>query len=279
MSQPETASDRSAADRSAATRIAEDLRAAILKGRLMVDERLPGEQELAERFGVSRPTVREALKRLAAQDLIRTRRGATGGSFVNRITQNEAQAQVVTAATLMVSMAPLDATTVAEARRALLAAAVPLACDRRAPDDLAAMRAEVARQRDPALPDTAFCDSDVRFHRLLADAAGNPLLSLQLAGVIEAVQPLFNMITYRARDRAAIADRHERMTDALEARDAAGVVAEIDALSEENARLIAEAQARRAAREAEQATAARRGKEAVARSTAGRRNTGWPDAR
>lgn len=60
---------------SAAKQIAESLRAAIMDGRLKVDERLPTEEELAQRFKVSRPTVREALKRLAAQHLIRSRRG------------------------------------------------------------------------------------------------------------------------------------------------------------------------------------------------------------
>ena len=60
--------------------IAQAIRDAIVAGRLMVDERLPSEAELADRFAVSRPTVREALKRLAAQNLIRTQRGATGGA-------------------------------------------------------------------------------------------------------------------------------------------------------------------------------------------------------
>ena len=58
-------------DPSVAAAIAAQLRDAIVAGELVSDERLPGEQELAERYGVSRPTVREALKRLAAQNLIR----------------------------------------------------------------------------------------------------------------------------------------------------------------------------------------------------------------
>ena len=67
------------------TQISDTLRDAIIAGELSADQRLPSETELAERFGVSRPTVREALKRLAAQNLIRTQRGATGGAFVNRL--------------------------------------------------------------------------------------------------------------------------------------------------------------------------------------------------
>src|SRR5262245_59403337 len=56
---------------SAARQIAENIREAIMNGRLKVDERLPTEEELATRFKVSKPTIREALKRLAAQNLIR----------------------------------------------------------------------------------------------------------------------------------------------------------------------------------------------------------------
>ena len=58
-----------------AKQISEKIRDAILDGRLAVDARLPTEEELAARFSVSRPTIREALKRLAAQNLIRSRRG------------------------------------------------------------------------------------------------------------------------------------------------------------------------------------------------------------
>jgi DNA-binding FadR family transcriptional regulator len=243
-----TPQDDSPVPASAGYQIADQLRTLILAGQLSADDRLPGEQELAARFGVSRPTVREALKRLAAQNLIRTRRGATGGNFVNRISWSEAHEQVVTAATLLMSVSTLSPDAVAEARLTLLGACVPLAVERHQPAHVSAMRDEIAVQRDPATTDENFCASDVRFHRTLADAAGNPMLSFQMAGVIEAIQPLLNMITYRSRDRAAIAGRHERICNALEARDAAGVIGELQALSDYTARLVREARVLRAAR-------------------------------
>ncbi len=66
------------------------------------------------------------------------------------------------------------------------------------------MRAEVHRQSQPGLSDEGFCDSDVAFHRALVDGAANPVLSYQLAGAVEAMQPLMNMITFTARSREAI---------------------------------------------------------------------------
>jgi GntR family transcriptional repressor for pyruvate dehydrogenase complex len=226
---------------SAGHQIAEQIRALILDGRLVVDQRLPGEQELAARFGVSRPTVREALKRLAAQNLIRTRRGATGGNFINRISWSEAHEQLVTTATLLMTMAPVSPETVAEARLTLMTACVPLAVERHQTTHLDAMRAEVQVQRNATTTDEEFCASDVRFYRAMVEAADNPMLSFQMAGVVEAVQPLLNMITYRSRDRTEIAAHHERLCADLEARDSDGVIAALREVSEYTARLVGNA--------------------------------------
>ena len=81
--------DEQIVTKSAAKQIAEHIRTAILEGRLKGDERLPTEEELAARYGVSRPTVREALKRLAAQNLISSKRGPAGGTFVNSLSLEE----------------------------------------------------------------------------------------------------------------------------------------------------------------------------------------------
>lgn len=197
-------------------RIASALRDAIVQGRLLVDQRLPSEQELAEQFGVSRPTVREALKRLAAQNLIRTQRGATGGAFVNRLSFEEAYSQQITTSTLLLSMNQIDFETACEARYALERACVPLSAQRRSADHLATMRAEIHRQAQPGLSDESFCASDVAFHRALVDGAGNPVLSYQLAGAVEAMQPLMNMITFSARSRERIIGFHVAIADAIE---------------------------------------------------------------
>ncbi|UAB90456.1 FadR family transcriptional regulator [Ruegeria sp. SCSIO 43209] len=212
---------QSTADLSA--QIAQAIRDAIISGRLIVDERLPSESELADQFKVSRPTVREALKRLAAQSLIRTQRGASGGAFVNRLSFEDAYSQQVTTSTLLLSMNAVSFDTACEARYALERACAALSSQRRTADQLATMRAEIFRQAQPGLTDEAFCASDVAFHRALVDGAGNPVLSYQLAGAVEAMQPLMNMITFTARSREEIIALHSDITDALEARDAGSV--------------------------------------------------------
>ena len=157
--------------------IASDIRDAIIAGDLIVDQRLPSEAELADQFSVSRPTVREALKRLAAQNLIRTQRGATGGAFVNRMSFEDAYGKQINTSTLLLSMNSVSFETACEARYALERACAPLSAQRRTPDHLATMRAEIVRQGQSGLSDEAFCASDVAFHRALVDGAGNPVLS------------------------------------------------------------------------------------------------------
>ncbi|MCB4378894.1 FCD domain-containing protein [uncultured Tateyamaria sp.] len=230
--------------------IAKAIRDAIIAGDLIVDQRLPSEAELADHFDVSRPTVREALKRLAAQSLIRTQRGATGGAFVNRLRFEDAYAQQVTTSTLLLSMNAVSFDVACEARYALERACAPLSAERRTPDHLATMRAEIHRQGQPGLTDEAFCASDVTFHRALVDGAGNKVLSYQLAGAVEAMQPLMNMITFTARSREAIVALHTDIADAVEARDATKIDAtlvKLEAYTRELAHSVVTARAQKAA--------------------------------
>lgn len=225
--------------------IASAIRDAIVAGELIVDQRLPSEAELAEQFAVSRPTVREALKRLAAQSLIRTQRGATGGAFVNRLSFKDAYSQQITTSTLLLSMNAVSFETACEARFSLERACAPLSAQRRTNDHLSAMRTEIERQSNTTLSDEAFCASDVAFHRAFVDSAGNPIISYQLAGAVEAMQPLMNMITFTARDRARIVGMHKDIADAVERHDAAAAEAGLTALEHENTQLALSAFAAR----------------------------------
>lgn len=233
-----------------ARQVADKIRAAILDGRLKIDERLPTEEELAKRFGVSRPTVREALKRLAAQNLIRSQRGPTGGTFVQRPDPEGLASAITGAATLLVGVGAFDIDEIVGARLETEAICCRLACVRRSDDDLAAMRAEIVRQRSPSLSDEEFCASDVRFHRALVTAAGNGPLSLMMYTVVEAFMPITNMIVSQVRERARVADFHERLAGAIEARDVAGSTTILSALLSHVRDSYAVSQKRRAEREA-----------------------------
>jgi len=220
--------------------IANAIRDAILGGRLAGEEKLPSEAELAERFGVSRSTVREALKRLAAQNLIRSERGSSGGAFVNRLTWDEAKANLVTTTRLLIGMNGIPFEDAIEARFALEAAALPLAAMNSTDGLLSEMREEIGRQRDPSVSDEEFCASDVSFHSAIAAATGNPLLAFQLSAAFEAMQPLMNMLVYRLRERERIVRFHELLADALEEKDRSRASAHLEDLWSYTRELAAE---------------------------------------
>ena len=213
---------------SLAKQIAENIREAIVKGSLKVDERLPTEEELAARFEVSRPTIREALKRLAAQHLIRSRRGPTGGTFVNRPSQDEIRLNLTNAMTLLVGMGEFNLADIAETRQGLETLCCRLAAERRTDAHLVALAVELDIQRDPKLSDVDFCASDVRFHRVLADATDNALLKFIVLTVIDALQPVANMVVYQFRERQRLVSQHESILAALQARDADSAIAALN---------------------------------------------------
>lgn len=202
-----------------ASQIANNLRESIVEGHLKVEERLPTEEELAERFGVSRPTIREALKRLAAQNLIRTRRGPTGGSFVKKPSQAEIHEQLSSMASVLVSVGEFHLPEIVEARHELERICCRLAAERRSDEILEEMEAELAVQQKTAITDVEFCASDVRFHRLIVEATENSVLQFLMTAVIEVLQPVLNLVAYKFRERKLIVAQHREILDALRARE------------------------------------------------------------
>ena len=205
---------------SLAVQIAENIRNAIIDESLKVDDQLPTEETLAEKYNVSRPTIREALKQLAAQNLIRTRRGPTGGTFINRPSQEDLRSSLTGSAMLMVSMGEFSLSEIAEARRELELVCCRLAAERREEAQLQAMAEELEKQKDPDLSDVDFCASDVRFHRALVDATSNPVMQFVMFAVIEALQPATNLVIFRFRERQKILSQHERIYQSIKAQDA-----------------------------------------------------------
>ena len=212
--------------------IAEQIRDSIMDGRLQVNDRLPTEEELAVQFNVSRPTIREALKRLAAQHLIRSRRGPTGGTFVNRPSLTELSANLSSSTTLMVLLGEFGLTDIIEARHEMERLCARFAAERITDEQISEIKNELNVQLDENITDVEFCASDIRYHRTLANASGNPVLRFLMTAVIEALQPVENMIIFRFRERAAIIDQHKKLVTALEDRDSDAACLAIDSQME-----------------------------------------------
>ena len=210
--------------------IAEQLRAAIVAGQFKIGQRLPTEDELAQRYGVSRPSVREALKRLAAQNLVRARRGPTGGNFVVQPSYAELAESLSGAATLLVGMDALSIEEIIEARRALQGSCMALAVSNVDQEHLNNIEITLERMQDPEISDEAFCQADVAFHRALVDATDNGMLRFVMYTVIEALIPVTNMVVTVVQERSDIIFLHQQMFEHLKQGDTNGLKAKMDEL-------------------------------------------------
>ncbi|HXH04961.1 MAG TPA: FadR/GntR family transcriptional regulator, partial [Vicinamibacterales bacterium] len=197
----------------AVARVVDHVRTLIAEGRLRPGDRLPAERALAVALGVSRATVRAGLRSLAAMGAVRIRHGA--GTFI-------AAGPPVLGSEPLRLLAELHGFTRAEmfeARRLLEAGVAALAAERATPDDIAAIADEVASMFAALDDPQVFLVHDIRFHRAIAAASGNPIL----ASIVEMVSALFyeqrRRTAGRARDLREAAEMHRRIYEAIRARD------------------------------------------------------------
>jgi GntR family transcriptional regulator, transcriptional repressor for pyruvate dehydrogenase complex len=205
--------------RKAYEQVYDQLRELIMRGELARGQRLPGEAALAGEFGVSRGTVREALRLLAAQNLIRTAKGAGGGSFVTLPTADHVSEVLQANIRLLSESREVSAEDMLEARELLEAFAARLAARRRGEADLERLRAciiddplDLGTERQHA--------QNTGFHTALLEASGNTLLAI-------AAQPVFGILQTNMRRReiehgtlARVNEDHRGILAAVEKGDA-----------------------------------------------------------
>ena len=200
--------------RRAYEQVSDQLRALILSGELARGERLPNENALARDFGVSRATVREALRVLAAQNLIATAKGAGGGSYITRPTVDHISEFLLTSINLMTKSHDLSLDELLEARDLLEVPAARLAAQRRRDQDIEALEAAIDDEM-LQLPANEQFAINKDFHSTLLGACGNQLILI-------AAQPLFMVLqTHLTRSslgrnfHAGIHEQHRAISAAI----------------------------------------------------------------
>jgi GntR family transcriptional repressor for pyruvate dehydrogenase complex len=198
--------------------VAAQLRSLILGRQLAAGERLPAESELASMFGVSRSTTREALRLLAAENLIQTRRGVTGGTFVVHPNPRDMELALSTAIDLAAGTDHLSLDEVFEVWQMMEVPAAGLAARRRTAADIARINA-LAGAAPAGMTEGEQTLRAMAFHRAVLDAAGNRLLDI-LVRPLAALGPRTLVGTHDIRAYVGEADlRHRGIADAIAAGD------------------------------------------------------------
>lgn len=175
--------------------VARQIQDLILGGHLPVDSQLPPERELAEKFGVSRTVIREAIKLLSERGLVEVVPGR--GSFVTRL---DAEA-VSLYMQLLVKARSASLTQFHEIRSALEVATAGFAAARATHRDIVQLR-ELVERIDDCLDredKEGFIDADVRFHALLAESTHNPLFQVVLEPIMGTLAES-RRVTYHVQD-------------------------------------------------------------------------------
>jgi GntR family transcriptional repressor for pyruvate dehydrogenase complex len=176
--------------------VATRLRDQILAGELSAGDRLPTEAELCERFGVSRSTIREALRMLSSQRLVTTSRGVGGGSSVAQIRHDDVTEMLRDSILLLANTEGATVAELIEARELLEVPAARLAASRRSEEQLERLRASIPGSLDSVDVSHIF-EINRSFHDVMLEAAGNRLLRV-------VTEPLFTVMQTRfLRDRAS----------------------------------------------------------------------------
>jgi GntR family transcriptional regulator, transcriptional repressor for pyruvate dehydrogenase complex len=197
----------------AAEQVVRHIAKLIEEGRLRPGDRLAAERELAQELGVSRPTVRAGLHALAAMGVIESRQGA--GTFITDGPPRLGAGPL----SFLAALHGFKREEIFEARKVLEVGAAGLAAERGITDRLAPMAEEVTGMFANMNEPQTYLVHDVRFHRAVAAASGNPVLLALVEMVSSLVYEQRRLTVEHALDLKESAEMHRRIYQAIRDRD------------------------------------------------------------
>jgi DNA-binding FadR family transcriptional regulator len=208
--------------------VADGLRQAILAGRFAPGERLPTERELAMQFGVSRTSVREALRALEAQGFV-----APGPATARTVVGPGLSDALRDAVGNLLRLQQIPVEDLVDFRVTVETAAVARAAVARPEEPLAEAAEAHAAMSVPGLDAETFEAADVRFHVALARASGNEALHLVMLAVRDAIgRYLLDRMRRRADLAVGLAElcrEHEAVLSAVRKGDGETAAARVRA--------------------------------------------------
>lgn len=213
MPPPKGRTKSRADDTALGAQVVEYVRREIEGGRLGPGDRLPPERELAQKMGVSRPSLRSGLRTLHAMGIITSRRGA--GTFIVEGPPHLGKAPLQ----FLAALHGFTLDQMYEARRLLEVGAAGLAADRANGEQLAAMADEITGMFASLEEPQVFLRHDLGFHRAVAAGSGNPIVATIIGTLVEIIWET-RRITMEGFGLRESAETHRRIYEAIRARSA-----------------------------------------------------------
>ena len=202
------------------TQIAEQIRTSILAGEFNPGEKLPPERELAEMFGVSRPSVREALNILTSSGLVETYQG--GGTLVRSLVESSAGMPL----SELIRIDGDRALDVIEVRKGMESWTAWYAASRALPEDVRRLKVVIDGMAKNLEELKHSEDFDAHFHMLVARATHNVVWSHMMQSIFDAMQE-FQRDVWRAvylteDDQKLLFNHHLRVYEMIRDRNPEG---------------------------------------------------------
>jgi GntR family transcriptional repressor for pyruvate dehydrogenase complex len=201
-----------------AEQVARDLAERILTLGLPPGTRLPVEREMLAQVGVSRGTLREALRVLEVQGLITVRTGPAGGTFVASLSAED----FIRVASLHLKAVGATVRHVWSARLDIEPVLARLAAEQLTSEHRNAMAAVLDQPTIPPLDDFEYLQLGSDFHKLVVAASRNPILDLFARSLGELTAYLESSAVFPPEDRAQVHDDHHAIARAILAADSNG---------------------------------------------------------
>ena len=197
--------------------IIQQVRSAILKGELQPGNRLAAESELIKQFGVSKSTLREALRALECLGLIEMRKGANGGAFVAEV---DMQVTIESLANFLHFKSP-SIHHITLIRKNLEPCAAEIAAGVISDGELQHLKTllEVAQDALSKGDLATVRRSEIQFHRTIANCTKNPILILILDFIESLLEDLKRILKPDISFSKSVIEAHERIYEALRNRD------------------------------------------------------------
>lgn len=215
----DTSTVRAPRSRRVSEQVAGDILRSIEERSLQPGSRIGTEEQLAREFGVSRPTLREALRMLSSGDLIRASKGPGGGIFVANTVEKGMGQSISDFIAMMLETKRISIEELLEARTLLEVPLAGLAAHRAEPHTLAELRAAVEQYNAVPADETARLHADARIHHALAAAGGNRVTEAFMQWTFDILQPSLRIIIRPAVVESVIAEQHDQLLHAIQRGD------------------------------------------------------------
>lgn len=197
--------------------VANQIRDAIFGGQLEPGHKLPPEREMAEQFATSRVALREALRSLEQEGMIHIRRGFGGGAFVADF--DHALRALADSLHTVVKLGQAKSGHLTEVRSMLEPVMARIAAARANPEDIHAIQAVVEGQERELNAGTLSRKLDMEFHRMVANACHNPVLSIVITAINDAIRDAIYRSKLTREMRQQVVRYHRQLFEAIANRD------------------------------------------------------------